>query len=276
MTIRRRILCSLLNAIILCKTVNGFSIQSRVHTMSTSGVALRSRGHYAHAAMTSTSDTTLVDDTSNNSNKGGMKNTLTIVCEYLPLQRRHERVLCAFYLLAGLALSRSLRGDTLLAQSTIALVWMTFSLAISFMEAWVKFKAPLLRKYVAVDVGRHVFAAQHAVELGLATSFWISASRGVTTPAVYTPAIVSTSGYLVLAFFVGPLLYFRAKYKMVNEALSEHLTTDEKEKLDDIAKEIDGKPLPDARWHVIYVFLDAIKVVGLGLFARRCLLLRAR
>lgn len=215
-----------------------------------------------------------IHDTNNNkSNKSGFKNTLTIVSENLILQRSHQRVLCGAYLLAGLAVSHSLPDRKILAQATIALIWMTFSLAISFMEAWVKFSAPLLRKYVAVDVGRHVFAAQHAVELGLATSFWISA-RGAPTvnKAMYFPAIVSTCMYVLLASVVAPLLYFRAKYKMVTEAVPEHLTTAEMSKLADLAKEIDGKQLPDARWHVVYVLIDAIKVVGLGLFAKSCLL----
>jgi hypothetical protein len=80
-------------------------------------------------------DDKIVKDAGNNkSDRGGIKNTLLIVSENLPLQRTHERVLFATYLVFGLALSRAI-PDTLLSQSTIALVWMTFSLAISFMEA---------------------------------------------------------------------------------------------------------------------------------------------
>jgi hypothetical protein len=220
-------------------------------------------------------DDKIVKDAGNNkSDRGGIKNTLLIVSENLPLQRTHERVLFATYLVFGLALSRAI-PDTLLSQSTIALVWMTFSLAISFMEAWVKFKAPLLRKYVAVDVGRHVFCAQHAVELGLATSFWISVAKEARYSTIYSPAIISTALYLVLAFFVGPLLYFRAKYKMVrNETNVKLLMTEERSTIDDLTKEIQGKQLPPAQWHVIYVLLDTIKVVGLGMFVRTCLLLR--
>lgn len=88
---------------------------------------------------------------------------------------------------------------------------------------------------------------------------------------MYSPAIVSTALYLILAFFVGPLLYFRAKYKMVNEPDAQHLTTEERSTIDDLAREINGKKLPHAQWHVIYVLLDTIKVVGLGIFARTCL-----
>ena len=142
------------------------------------------------------------------------------------------------------------------------------------MEAWVKFKAPLLRKYVAVDVGRHVFCAQHAVELGLAIAFWIPGYVSGPASAIYYPAVVGTGIYLVLTWFVGPLLYFRAKYKMVNEAVPEHLWTTEESALAELSKEIQGKQLPSARWHVVYVLLDTIKILGLGLFVKNCFMLR--
>lgn len=202
-------------------------------------------------------------------NSVGIKNTLAIIKENQSLQRKHERVLFAVYLVAGLALKRGMIGKELVVvQSTIALVWMTFSLAISFMEAWVKFKAPLLRKNVAVDVGRHVFAAQHAVELGLAIAFWSGPLDVRDNLSMYYPAMIGTVMYLILSFVVGPLLYFRAKHKMVNEAVPEHLTAEEKATLDSISTEIEGKQLPNAKWHVVYVVLDAIKVVSLGIFAR--------
>eukprot|EP00245_Coleochaete_scutata_P005749 TRINITY_DN19587_c0_g1_i1.p1 TRINITY_DN19587_c0_g1~~TRINITY_DN19587_c0_g1_i1.p1 ORF type:complete len:395 (+),score=31.97 TRINITY_DN19587_c0_g1_i1:53-1186(+) len=47
----------------------------------------------------------------------------------------------------------------------VALVWLGMVFAISMMEAWVKFTAPLLTKAVGVDVGRTVFGALQAVEL---------------------------------------------------------------------------------------------------------------
>ena len=207
----------------------------------------------------------------NGKNHGGISDSFSIIAENLPLQHRHERLLYAFYLSAGLAVTHGLQ-DKLLGQSALAIIWLTFSLAISFMEAWVKFKAPLLRKYVAVDVGRHVFAAQHAVELGLACAFWLQRTVTANT-SIYYPAMASTGILFILAFLMGPLLYFRAKNKMVNEAVL--VTAEEKVKLDKLSQEIRGKHLPDARWHVLYVLLDAIKVAGLGIFAKNCLLLRS-
>lgn len=230
------------------------------------------RNHQQQVVMTASIESSSQSIDVSNDN-GGIKNYLSIVSDNLPFQRTHERILFAVYLLAGLTLARSIQ-DKLVGQSIIAIVWLSFSLAISFMEAWIKFKAPLLRKYVAVDVGRHVFCAQHAVEAGLATAFWISGFVSGISNAIYYPAMISTAVYLVLASFVGPLLYFRAKYKMVNEAVPEHLTTDEQATLAELSKEIQGKRLPNARWHVVYVLLDTIKIVGLGLFVRNCLMLR--
>lgn len=87
----------------------------------------------------------------------------------LPLRRPHEQGLFVFYLVAGLA--STVRVDGAHAESTLITVWLSFILAISFMEAWVGLKAPLLRKNIAVDIGRHIFAALNAVDFGLASAF---------------------------------------------------------------------------------------------------------
>jgi hypothetical protein len=47
-------------------------------------------------------------------------------------------------------------------------VWIGFIGAISFMEAWVKFRSPLVTREVGLDVGRRVFRALNRVELVLA------------------------------------------------------------------------------------------------------------
>lgn len=273
---RNRIAIMLRFLVLFLCLPNSFSFQNHLMTTSSSSLRWRTGSKTPNMAankIPNPSATTVDISQANDPDTAvGIMNMLNIIKENQPLQRKHERILFAFYLLAGLALAGLDTDTSSTAQATIALVWMSFSLAISFMEAWVKFKAPLLRKYVAVDVGRHVFAAQHSVELGLLIAFWTSAATN--TPrnlATYYPAMVSSALYLVLSFIVGPLLYFRAKYKMVNEAVREHLTTEEKTTLNGIAREIEGKQLPDARWHVIYVFLDLLKVVGLGMFAKKCL-----
>lgn len=51
--------------------------------------------------------------------------------------------------------------------SIILLLWAGMILGISCLEAWVKFKAPSLRKPVGLDVGRTVFRAFHRVQWAL-------------------------------------------------------------------------------------------------------------
>jgi hypothetical protein len=50
----------------------------------------------------------------------------------------------------------------------VALLWAGLVLGVSFLAAPVKFQAPSLTLAVGVDVGRHVFAASHHVQLALA------------------------------------------------------------------------------------------------------------
>ncbi|KAJ1425183.1 hypothetical protein B484DRAFT_451204 [Ochromonadaceae sp. CCMP2298] len=56
---------------------------------------------------------------------------------------------------------------------SVALVWCSFVLAISLMEAWVKFKAPSITKAVALDVGKKVFRCLNIVEVIFAATLHI-------------------------------------------------------------------------------------------------------
>lgn len=184
----------------------------------------------------------------------------------LPLSRSHERILFLVYLVAGLASTKAV--DQFHTESIIALIWLSFILAISFMEAWVKFKAPLLRKHVAVDVGRYVFASLNAVELGLVGAFWFTrALRGNSeSPSPIFPA-VATGVLLFMVLYIGPMLFLRAKYKMVHEAEPpDRLLEGEKIALQLIADEIRGQRLPHEKLHIVYVCLEAVKVICLVLF----------
>jgi hypothetical protein len=184
----------------------------------------------------------------------------------LPLSRPHERIIFLFYLFAGLASTWVV--DQLHTESILALVWISFVLAISFLEAWVKFKAPLLRKNVAVDVGRYVFASLHAVELGLVGAFWISrACRSSSDSSSPIFPAVATGVLLLVVLYLGPLLFLRAKYKMVHEAEPpEYLLEEEKAALQLIADEIREQRLPPAKMHIVYVTLEGVKVLCLVLF----------
>ena len=100
--------------------------------------------------------------------------------------------------------------------------------------------APLLCKHVVADVGRHVFAAQTCHRVG----YWhmpFDCNAELPYTAIYYPALPRKGILFILAFLVGPFLYFRAKYKMLDKAVL--LTTEEKDKH---VKEIKRKHLLDA------------------------------
>lgn len=50
----------------------------------------------------------------------------------------------------------------------LLLLWAGMVLGISFLESWVKFRAPTLTKSIGLDVGRTVFSFFHTVQIGLA------------------------------------------------------------------------------------------------------------
>ncbi|KAL4857027.1 putative NADH dehydrogenase [ubiquinone] 1 alpha subcomplex subunit 5 [Chlorella vulgaris] len=100
---------------------------------------------------------------------------------------RHQPALLLFWSLASgtaayVALEqRRVPPDlVLLLDSTF---WLAAIACISFTEAWVKFRAPLLDRWRGVDVGRRVFRAQYAMEsamaLTAAITLWIKANGNV-------------------------------------------------------------------------------------------------
>jgi len=230
------------------------------------------------------------------------------------LERPHERGIFAFYGITGSAImwicfsSSKSTGTTMaaapliLAETGIALTWASMILAISFLEAWVKFRAPFLRKHVAVDVGRHVFAALNAAELGLCGSFWlgrvimvmklgqIRGQEGAALtkclwkycrqPCFVLPA-VATASLLVEVIWIAPRLFLRAKARIVSEFRgeqqkndgllpSELLSGDEQLEFDNLAQQVHQHQLPSQQWHRVYALLELVKVVCLySLVVRR-------
>jgi hypothetical protein len=189
----------------------------------------------------------------------------------LPLNRPHERVVFAFYSCVGATLIYLwTRGiiNQVQVESGLSILWAGMILAISFLEAWVKFKAPFLRKHVAVDVGRHVFCALNTVELAISTSLWIGRFLVAPPPTVrrlvVLPAVVTALLWLEI-IVVAPKLYARAKHKIVVQASADHELLNEQEimALSSLADAIRNKPLPPAKWHFVYVLMEAVKVACL-------------
>lgn len=190
--------------------------------------------------------------------------------EAMTLSRPHERILFSFYAGTGAVIMALCKKQILqipLLTSGICLMWASFVLAISFMEAWVKFKAPFLRKDIAVDVGRHVFSALHAVELALAANFWMAHTWLNKKGAAVLPG-VATGALVLMAFGIAPLLYTRAKIRLV-AGLSEpnQLQEEEKKALKLISKDVANVKNPPAYWHVVYILLEMLKLTCLLTYA---------
>jgi hypothetical protein len=178
-----------------------------------------------------------------------------------------------------------------MVETSLALTWSSMILTISFLEAWTKFRAPFLKKYIAVDVGRFVFAALNAAELGIVSSFWLHRTfqcyqiqkflggdlfyKGKSYYEQYTfalPAVASLS-LLLQVILVAPKLYRRAKRKILDgfdEALPSvkvSMTVAEQAALTDIARDLRRvRKTPSRAWHSIYIILEMIKIGCLNAF----------
>ncbi|MGZ2371280.1 hypothetical protein ACXR6G_15985 [Ancylomarina sp. YFZ004] len=78
----------------------------------------------------------------------------------------------------------------------VSFIWIGFILSISFMEAWVKFRAESLDLPTALDVGRHVFGALNVVERIFSVFLLIVVFYR------YTDKVVVGAGVLIFTFIV--------------------------------------------------------------------------
>ncbi|MHA7664339.1 hypothetical protein [Mycolicibacterium sp. HS_4_1] len=132
-------------------------------------------------------------------------------------------------------------------QVAITFVWLGMVLAISFLEAPLKFRAPNVTLQIGLGIGRLVFRALNMVELVFAAGIVLSvlASRpSVPVTAAFVVAVTALAAQLLV---VRPRLNRRS-----DEVLA-------------------GRVGPRSRGHYVYVALELIKVVAL-LVAGICLL----
>jgi len=123
-------------------------------------------------------------------------------------------------------------------------VWMGFVGAISFMESWVKFKAPNVDLSVGLGIGRLVFRALNYVEWGLALI--IAFSVVLPGDAIFTPEN--------LTYFI-PLAIIALQSFWMLPVLNQRAT-----------KVIAGEQLPKSYLHFYYVGAEMIKMTCLLLF----------
>lgn len=111
--------------------------------------------------------------------------------------------------------------------SFIPFIWIGFVSAISFMEAWLKFQAPLMTVPIGLSVGRLIFSALNKVE-------WCFALLMVRrfNPLLAIPLLILA----IQTFLLLPALNLRVEIAL------------------------QGGELPSSLLHVYYLSLEAIKV----------------
>jgi hypothetical protein len=124
-------------------------------------------------------------------------------------------------------------------QIAITFVWLGMVLAISFLEAPLKFRAPNVTLQVGLGIGRLVFRALNTVELVFAAAIVLTALLTRPSPPVQIAFIVAVAALAVQLVGVRPRLNRRS-----DEVLA-------------------GRDGPRSRMHHVYVVLELIKVVAL-------------
>jgi hypothetical protein len=125
------------------------------------------------------------------------------------------------------------------AAAAFAFVWLGMVLAISFVEAPLKFRAPGVTIPIGLGIGRLVFRALNLVESVLAVAVVALVAAGAApSPAGVLTAVVA----LVLAAQLG----------LVRPRLNRRSD-----------RVLAGEDLPRSRGHLAYVALELVKVVGL-------------
>ena len=125
--------------------------------------------------------------------------------------------------------------------------WLGMVLAISFLEAPVKFTTPSLTRPVALDVGRVVFTAFHWVQGGLfVVTLALLIGLKISSVKILVPYVALTGVLTVQSFWLLPVLSTRATAVLQN------------------------LELPPSPVHLIYILLELGKIailLWLGIFA---------
>ena len=121
----------------------------------------------------------------------------------------------------------------------LTFVWLGMVLAISFLEAPLKFRAPNVTLQIGLGIGRLVFRALNTVEVGFALvilAIVVSGPMPVRITVAYAVAIVALAAQLIT---VRPRLTRRSDQVLA------------------------GLDAPRSRAHYAYVGLEAVKAVAL-------------
>lgn len=122
--------------------------------------------------------------------------------------------------------------------------WIGFVCSISFLEAWLKFRAPGVTLPIGLGIGRLVFAALNKVE-------WVFALA----------IIVSTYTKPAITIFNQKALLFLALFFLITQTLWLLPALDARAQL-----YINGENVGPSNLHIYYVIAEFLKVITLFLF----------
>ncbi|CEO99598.1 unnamed protein product (mitochondrion) [Plasmodiophora brassicae] len=155
----------------------------------------------------------------------------------------------------------------------LACIWAGMIASISLLEAWVKFRAPFVRRHVAFDVGRFVFEALNRAECGVCASMWAYRAflpRHGSVSTADTILACVTAVLLYQALLGGPVLQQRAEQIIAEELKSAQtaLTAPESKALQAIQSR---RPMPGPTscrvHHGAYVVGELLKIALLVAYA---------
>jgi hypothetical protein len=121
----------------------------------------------------------------------------------------------------------------------VSFVWLGMVLAISFLEAPLKFRAPNVTLQIGLGIGRLVFRALNTVEVGFALVILAIVAAGPTPPRIAVAFSVAFTALAIQLIAVRPGLTRRSD------------------------KVLAGLNAPRSRGHYAYVGLEAVKAAAL-------------
>ncbi|MEU5096218.1 hypothetical protein [Streptomyces sp. NPDC020996] len=125
------------------------------------------------------------------------------------------------------------------AAGAVTFVWLGMVLAISFLEAPLKFRAPGVTVPLGLGIGRLVFRALNSVEAVLAVAVIVAVAVGDPTASVVALTVVVT------ASLAGQLAVIRPRLNRRSDRV------------------LAGEELPRSRGHLAYVAVELVKVIAL-------------
>jgi len=127
----------------------------------------------------------------------------------------------------------------------VSFIWIGFILSISFMEAWVKFRAESLDLPTALDVGRHVFSALNGVERVFSVFLLVVVFYR------YTDKLIVATGVLIFTFIVAQSGYLLPELNENAQLI------------------IQGMQPEKSSVHMMYGVMEVLKVVALFVLGLR-------